>query len=299
LAKHETLSRLGGFVGFQDADRLTESIELLDEAGFGRVQPGNVPGFLDETDRVYTKELDKALSRSRVKPGGFHMCFCGVMQHERWSPKGSHHNWCTPDPVIHEEAVGRYIRAAEVAVSLGFKVLVTHISSEYWWPSGAPKEQMRHFAVEGLKRVAEPVKKLGAMIAVENLTETMGTGFDSSADGLNEIVTEVGSDVIGVCIDTGHANLVYHRAAGDDPATTIRALKGKIISTHIHDNDGVGDQHLMPGLGNMDWEKIKAAFIDIDYGGPFEYETGPKNLDGLEARLAVRENFKAHFPNAL
>jgi len=294
VRKKDTLPRLGGFIGFEQADRLAQVIEWLDEAGFGTVQPGNVPGFLDETDKKYTKILDRALAASRLKPGGFHMCFVGLFLHERWDPTGSHYNWCSPDPTIREEAVGRYIRAAEVAIELGFKRLVTHISDAHWWPCGEPRRRMREFAIEGLKRVADPVKKWGGMIAVENC----GFDFDSSVEGIRSVIDEVGDDVVGVCLDTGHAHIAYHSGVAEEPATVIRSLKGRILSTHIHDNDGTADQHLMPGSGMLDWAEIERAFADSGYEGPFEYETKPAELEGLDALLAIRGNFKRTFPSA-
>ena len=54
------------------------------------------------------------------------------------------------------------------------------------------------------------------------------------------------------CLDVGHANL----KEGVSTAYTI--LKGRIRSTHLHDNDGKEDSHLFPFFskgGSIDWKK--------------------------------------------
>jgi sugar phosphate isomerase/epimerase len=45
----------------------------------------------------------------------------------------------------------------------------------------------------------------------------------------------------------GHANIT----TGVSPA--ISTLKGRIVSVHAHDNQGVKDEHLWPGDGTIEW----------------------------------------------
>ena len=76
------------------------------------------------------------------------------------------------------------------------------------------------------------------------------------------------SDKVSVCWDTGHANLM----AFDQPQA-IRYVGNRIKCTHIHNNFKDSDSHFPPETGNIDWEKVMAAFKDIGYEGPFTLET--------------------------
>ena len=64
---------------------------------------------------------------------------------------------------------------------------------------------------------------------------------------LVEILESGHLNSIGVCLDTGHANIT----TGVVPA--IGTLNNRIRSVHVHDNKGVKDEHSWPGDGTIDW----------------------------------------------
>ena len=65
-----------------------------------------------------------------------------------------------------------------------------------------------------------------------------------------DILEKFNSPYLGVCFDTGHANLTGRFKE------EFLILKDKIFTFHIHDNDGKSDSHLALGEGNIQWEKI-------------------------------------------
>ena len=80
---------------------------------------------------------------------------------------------------------------------------------------------------------------------------------------LKEIVSE-SPDSLGVCLDFGHANLQRPLFRLRD---AIRELESGLIATHIHDNEGRSDQHMLPLMGNIPWdEAIAAAGISFANG---------------------------------
>jgi sugar phosphate isomerase/epimerase len=56
---------------------------------------------------------------------------------------------------------------------------------------------------------------------------------------------------LNICFDTGHANM------REGVEAAYRLLKGRIRSTHIHDNNGKEDSHLFPLAegGTIDWPR--------------------------------------------
>jgi sugar phosphate isomerase/epimerase len=87
---------------------------------------------------------------------------------------------------------------------------------------------------------------------------------------LKEIVSE-SPDSLGVCLDFGHANLQRPLFRLRD---AIRELGSGLIATHIHDNEGRSDQHMLPLMGNIPWDEAIAALAETGYPNPVIMETG-------------------------
>ena len=77
--------------------------------------------------------------------------------------------------------------------------------------------------------------------------------------------------LFGVCWDTGHANL-----CGLDQYEEIKKLGSRLEGLHVHDNYGTRapgcDLHLFPYWGNINFDGLISALIEIDYKGTFNFE---------------------------
>lgn len=85
-----------------------------------------------------------------------------------------------------------------------------------------------------------------------------------SADSLLAIAANL--DRTGICLDTGHANVM-----GEDIPEFIYKAGSYLIATHLSDNDGKNDLHMLPGMGNIKWEEVIPAFRE-SYSGYLNYE---------------------------
>ena len=54
-------------------------------------------------------------------------------------------------------------------------------------------------------------------------------------------------DGVGICLDFGHAHL------DGDVVDAIETVSEHLIATHVHDNRGRADDHLLPFDGTIDW----------------------------------------------
>jgi len=94
-------------------------------------------------------------------------------------------------------------------------------------------------------------------------------------DGLR-MIEEIGSERLGILLDTGHAHV-----NGEDLAEAVRKLAGVPLHIHIDDNHGDSDAHLIPGEGSIDFKPFVQALGEIDYQGflsaelGFQYTTDP------------------------
>jgi sugar phosphate isomerase/epimerase len=59
-----------------------------------------------------------------------------------------------------------------------------------------------------------------------------------------------------LCFDIGHA----HIEEGVGPS--FEAMKDHLVSSHIHDNHGDKDEHLLPFDGTIDWDAALRSFVD-------------------------------------
>ena len=87
-------------------------------------------------------------------------------------------------------------------------------------------------------------------------------------DGLR-MIEEIGSERLGILLDTGHANL-----NDEDLAQVVTRLQDVPLHIHIDDNTGDADAHLIPGDGSIDFAPFVQALRDIDYQGFVSAELG-------------------------
>jgi sugar phosphate isomerase/epimerase len=94
-----------------------------------------------------------------------------------------------------------------------------------------------------LEHLKVSAKDRGVQLLLENVPNELGT-----PERLVEFLEYTRLNV-KICFDTGHA----HMKQGLHPA--FETLRTYIASTHVHDNRGEKDEHLMPFDGSIDWRE--------------------------------------------
>ena len=177
----------------------------------------------------------------------------------RWSGSLSLAN---TDAAARAWAVRETEQALHIARRIPTAVLVTHL--------GVPRTQLRDAAIgandsrtaarrsiEELVRIAEP---LGVQIAVEVIPNEL-----SRAGSIVHFI-EDDLDGVGICLDIGHAHL------DGDVIDAVETVSEHLIATHVHDNRGRADDHLLPFDGTIDWAGTLLAVQKVGYEGPFMFE---------------------------
>jgi sugar phosphate isomerase/epimerase len=126
--------------------------------------------------------------------------------------------------------------------------------------------------------VAQP---LGVQIAVEVLPNELSRA-GSLAHFVEEDVTpadDLAGDGLGICLDFGHAHL------DGDVVDAIETVSEHLIATHVHDNGGRTDDHLLPFGGTIDWPGALTAIQKVGYEGAFMLEI---NAQGSTKDTLVR-----------
>ena len=69
-----------------------------------------------------------------------------------------------------------------------------------------------------------------------------------------------------------------------DVADAIETAAEHIIATHVHDNRGRDDEHLVPGQGTIDWDAALMTMQKIGYAGTYMMELAEHRRPGGGAR---------------
>ncbi len=134
--------------------------------------------------------------------------------------------------------------------------------------------------------IAPLAKEMGITICIENLYGGVGghlvegpcCNAKKAAERIDYINDKYGTEVLGFCFDTGHANIV-----GIDCESFITTLGSRLKVLHIHDNDGISDLHQIPftftrtreNLSSTDWEGFIKGLRDIHFDKVLSFETAP------------------------
>ena len=110
--------------------------------------------------------------------------------------------------------------------------------------------------------------------------------YSCDYEDISVLVDGFADDRVGICWDTGHANLMAF-----DQAEAVKTLGSRIKCTHIHNNFRETDNHLSPENGNIEWEKVMAAFAEVGYEGPLTLETHCRYTDNELLKSFARHNY--------
>jgi sugar phosphate isomerase/epimerase len=170
------------------------------------------------------------------------------------------------------DAVDEVKRAIDVAETVPFRYLIQHLGS------GRQEADPRRYdaAFTSLEHLSLFAKQRGVTIAVENTPNELG-----APASLVQFVKETRLD-LRFCFDIGHA----HLDAG--VAESFELMRPRIVTTHIHDNHGEKDEHLLPYSGTIDWDAALTALAGASEALPIVLElkdqpSGGPALDQIRA----------------
>ncbi len=172
-----------------------------------------------------------------------------------------------PDEKKRAEVMDDLKRWCELFAALDIKAGVLHPGSR---TTGAEPEMIN---IKSLEKLSGFVRGGPTTICLEN---------GGSVDRLLRLVNSVSGNELGICLDTGHLNVV-----GGNCADFVRRAGEKLKALHITDSIGKHDDHILPhGAGTVNWEEFMAALYEIGYEGIFNFEVPRENHCPMKIRLA-------------
>lgn len=247
---------------------------------FDAVEVFAVRDHFDYHDRRAAIALAEWLDDTRLTLKSFHAPIAETFANGTWNGGLS---LAATDETRRQRAVQETSAVLDLATVVPYPILVLHAGVPEPYASAADN----HLAsmVRSLEDLAPIADRMGVRLAVEVIPNALSTS--SALVALLE--SEIDATRPGICMDVGHARLM------GDVVDAIETCGGHLIATHVHDNRGRSDDHLVPGQGVIDWDAAMVAFQKVGFEGTwiFELAACAERRPVLERANRARERLEA------
>ncbi len=254
---------------------MRESLALARGAGFTHINfttDGGSSYMFSDAEIAFTagmireaglkvKSLHASNGRNRVHEVASRRDSTPVMETRR--DIGSPHNW------QRESGIELVQNRVALAAALGSPDAILHIDiSDAVFAT--PQAEAAFFDPfwRSLDALEPFCRAHGVRIAVENL---LCASADSWLALFDRLFARYDAGFLGLCLDTGH----WFAAAGPGDMSILDRHGDRLIATHVHDNFGVIDEHLLPFDGRIDWPTMMRAIAATPCEMPLNLETPP------------------------
>ncbi len=246
--------------------------------GFEAVEVFATRSHFDYHDPAAIAQLAEWLKETGLALHGVHAPIAESMAAgDRW---GAAISIGVSDNARRQAAVKEMDAALNIARQIEASAFVVHLGT----PTVQGGENSRTAAfrsIEEICRLAEPV---GVAVALEVIPNPISDG--------DSLVTMIERDLEAtnavICLDFGHAFLM-----GDVP-DTIESVAEHLATTHVHDNKGKKDDHLVPFEGRINWDVALMTMQKVGYDGTYLMELANTGDPGeiLKKAQAARARFE-------
>jgi sugar phosphate isomerase/epimerase len=195
---------------------------------------------------------------------------------------GTNYSNAAADKARREAAVAETAAALQIARRVPFEVLVVHLGTP------AAKSQAGDNTRASALRSAEEICRLAEPLGVRVAFEVIPNELSTVASLVTMLESGLDAPHAGICLDFGHAHLM------GDVADAVETAAEHVIATHVHDNRGREDDHLVPYRGTINWDMALMTMQKIGFDATYLLELS--NVSTPEAVLedarAARERFE-------
>ena len=231
----------------------------------------NATMFFYDFDGPIRNEMKAMLKETGKRIISFHIPFSG-------NDDLSH-----PDETMRVWAISRFRSHLATVREFGCEFIVLHPSCEIKTNVKAERDERISQLRKCLLEIEAEMKEMKVKVALEFLPRFC---IGNTLSDMDQILEGMDPEIFGVCFDVNHIMSQYPLI----PEMT-RKLGKRLFTTHISDYNGIDECHWLPGHGVIDWKGFVEALKDIDYKGPFNYETSHQEGDYRRRIKTLEENF--------
>jgi len=249
---------------FHDRRLTREDLAAIAAHGFQAIELFATRSHFDYRDAAAVVQLGEWLVDTGLALHSVHAPVMDAMRNGQWVGSFS---IAAGDDTRRQAAVAEALATLALATTIPFTYLVVHVGMPA--DKAGPGDNQPDAARRSVMEIVQAATRVGVRVALEVIPNSL-----SSPSALVRTIEEEleGIDV-GVCLDYGHAHL------GTDVAEAAETLSGLLWTTHVHDNHGKRDEHLVPYSGTINWDEAMMTTQKIGYEGALIFEVGSTGAD--------------------
>jgi sugar phosphate isomerase/epimerase len=267
---------------YYDRRLAPEHLAELAEFGFREIELFATRGHFDYDQPSAVEALGRSLTDLGLSLHSVHAPIVDRIVDGRW---GRLISTAAAKEASRQEAVTEILAALEIARTIPFRFLVLHLGVP--GSLASVDDNSPAAARRSLEEIAAAGAPLGVRVAVEVIPNALST--PERLVQLIEDDADLPSGGAGICLDMGHAALM------GDLADAIDLVSGEMVTTHVHDNRGQRDDHLVPFEGRLDWATGLMSIQKVGYDGAlvFELASSATPRESLEKTAVARQRFES------
>ncbi|HKT80311.1 MAG TPA: sugar phosphate isomerase/epimerase family protein [Vicinamibacterales bacterium] len=256
-----------------------DHLKAIAAHGFDQIELAATRSHFDYHNQAAVATLQEWLAEAGVTLHSVHAPTSETFPPGRREPPFS---LASADPSERARALEEAEQALQIARRIPYTRFIVHLGVPRTLQR-APADNNRDSArrsIESLVKAAEP---LGVTVAIELIRNEL-----SRPASLVHFIENVLDAPAGICLDFGHAHLE------GDLTDTVELVSEHLTATHLQDNRGRTDDHLVPFDGSVDWPSALTAVQKVGYDGTLMLEVaahGPE-LDALKKARAARQRME-------
>lgn len=245
--------------------------------GFDRLELFATRTHFDYHNPSTVADLQQWLAEAGLALHSVHAPVGESFDRGRWGPPLT---LADSDEARRTRAMEECERALCIARRLPFRFFVAHL--------GVTRDQAGQNSRRAARRSIEALQKLAAPLGVRVAVEVIPNDLSRPASLVHFVEDMVDAADVGICLDFGHAHM------GGDLVDAIETVSEHLVTTHIHDNRGRTDDHLVPFEGTIDWAGALTAVQKVGYDDTllFELAAHGSARETLQRAVLARGRFE-------
>ncbi len=264
-----------------DKETAEQNLPLLKEAGFGAIDLSFDTIFVKTGGNVWKKPYVKSSFFEMPEDKFFAFLDSVKTAAEKNGIKIAQCHAPFPsycfgaDNGVNEYIISVIKKTIAAAGYLGCPYIVIH-PINYPYGDSTEKSEVFNTNVEFYAQFIDELKKYNVVACLENMWVSYNKKiFESTCNDYDEVNRYIevlneraGAECFAFCLDTGHCVLT-----STNIRFAIKTLGKNLKALHLHEVDGVEDNHTMPYTkGAVDWDYIMSALRDCGYEGTLNFE---------------------------
>jgi sugar phosphate isomerase/epimerase len=243
---------------------LGKQLPMIRDAGFSHVSLGARVEHSDYLTDQGQRSIGKLLGENDLAVCSLH------------TPFGKDVDISSPVDEIARNTIAVYRKCIDAATVLGARTVIFHPTA---YMQFGDLDHRKTRIVDNVRVLLDYVSQTPVSLAVENDI------FAQTNEVLTFSLEAIDDPRYGLCYDSSHDNLVTK------PLVLLKDYGRRLLTTHISDNRGKDDDHMLPYEGSFHWNDFCRVFSNLHFKGVFLLEVEMRESGFTTPREFLKEAF--------